>query len=189
MSLLLQIFHWQVSHKNCYNLFVVCLIEITYADGVKSNVVYFVDKKAAEASLSVSSFKPAGRDLNVTAIYKTSGDQFILKETWTIDKNNKVSGQYNFSNEEAVFGYDVSRSGVTVSGTYNILKESPTLAIKKNASPNTYAASFGMKDKSVALTWNHTSDLKYAIRLTGKMSRRLLESPALTVIATKEFLL
>eukprot|EP00887_Chlorella_sp_A99_P004732 scaffold4.g4732.t1 len=120
-------------------------------DGVKGAVAYNVGQKNGEASLTVDR-KVGGNDLSLKAIYHQKGDVFILEESWKFDKNNKLSGTYNFQTEAATFTYTHIQGPWTAEGKYDFARDAPTLTVKRKQGKATLSAAYGLKDQAAALT-------------------------------------
>lgn len=133
---------------------VIVALERSIGDNFKATCAYDIGGKATTASVNLS--KPINdNDLSLTATYKQQGSQFILQESWKFwDKKNKLGGSYNFANEEAIFSYDYIKDAWTLGAMYNVQKEAPTLTVSKKQGKDTVAVSMGVRDRSVAMSWN-----------------------------------
>lgn len=133
---------------------VIVGLERNLADNVKASAAYDIGRKSTTASVNLS--KPINdNDLSLTATYKQQGNQFSLQESWKFwDKKAKLSGFYNFATEEAIFAYDYLKDAWTLSAMYNVQKEAPTFTVSKKQGKSTVAVSMGVRDRSVAMSWN-----------------------------------
>lgn len=61
------------------------------AAGVKGTVAYNVGAKDALATVTVDKVV-GGKDLSLKASYQTSGNVWVVQETWKVDKDNKLVG-------------------------------------------------------------------------------------------------
>lgn len=62
------------------------------ADGLKATLAHDVGAGNSVASVTLNRLVN-GSDVQVKAIYKRTGDVFILEEQWKVDKNNRINGR------------------------------------------------------------------------------------------------
>lgn len=153
------------------------------AGGVKGAVSYDVQKRSPTVALTMKK-DLSGSDLELKAIYKQAGDVFILEEQWRFDENNKLSGAYNFSNEEAQFAFTHSRGPWSGTSRYNFRTEATILEISKKEGKSTLTGAYNIKDESLSLTWNKKP---YKVVAKGRVGRNGVSAVQTSLSITHEF--
>lgn len=116
-------------------------------------MTYDVGKRSATGVVTLD--KPInGSNLQLRAVYKQAGDVFILDETWKFDANNKLSGSYNFSTEEALFAYTYNKDDWSATAKYNFQKDSSAFEVSKKRGKETFAVLYIPKEETALLSWS-----------------------------------
>lgn len=123
-------------------------------------------------------------DVQLRAIYKQSGDVFILEEQWRLDANNKISGSYNFSNEEAEFSYTHARGDWSATSRYNFRTDATILEVNKKQGKSSLTASYNLKDEGLTMSWNVKP---YKAVLKGRVGSGGVSAPQASLMITHEF--
>lgn len=125
-----------------------------------------------------------GSDLQLRAVYKQASDEFILEETWKFDKNNKLSGSYNFASEEASFAYTYTKDDWSATGRYNFQKDTTVLEVSKKEGKATFGATYALKDQAATLSW---AAKPFKAVLKGNVGRGGVKATQVVLVATHEF--
>lgn len=126
---------------------------ILCAGDTKAVFTYDFGKNSAACSLAMK--KPIhGSTLHLKATIKDWAKTILLEEQFDIDGRNRVTGSYNFSNEEAIFAYTHSAGQFSYMATYNFMKDMPTLSVTKRQKSATMSASYNPKSEEATLTWS-----------------------------------
>ena len=145
--------------------------------------MYDLAKRSSTAALTLD--KPLnGSNLQLRAVYKQAGDVFILEESWKFDANNRMTGAYNFSTEEAQFGYTYTRDDWSATGRYNLKSDVPSLEVAKRAGKATVTALYAPRDEALTLTW---AAKPLRATLKGKVGRGGVGATSASLMVTHEF--
>lgn len=135
------------------------------ADESKLSFQYDLGKRVGTSSVAVRK-SISDSQLLLKATYKTDKTSLILDETFEINKNNKITGQYNFATEEAVFAYTYSSGDWNGTAKYNFQKDSSNYTIVKKQGKSKISASYSPRSEDTTLTW---SKRPYTIRMNGSV--------------------
>jgi len=153
-------------------------------DGIKAALSYDMGKRSGMATMTLDKTFGSGSSLNLRAIYKQSGDVFILEENWKLDANNKIAGTYNFATEEATFAYTHSKGDWSATGRYNFAKESTIFDVQRKYKGATLGAAYSLNDGSASLSWSK-KPLKAILK--GNIGKGKNLTPQAALMVTHEF--
>jgi hypothetical protein len=154
-----------------------------HTGGVKGAATYDLHKHSLTTALTLNKAL-SGSEVQLRAVYKQAGDVFILEEQWIFDANNKLSGAYNFSNEEAIFAYTHTRDDWSATGRYNFSTDKTTLEIGKKQGKARIAAVYGVNDGAAVLTW---AAKPFKASIKGNLGRGGLKAAQAAFTITQEF--
>eukprot|EP00890_Picochlorum_soloecismus_P001553 jgi/Picsp_1/2399/NSC_05860-R1_expressed protein [Chlorella variabilis] len=141
----------------------VISVEKSLTDESKLSFQYDLGKKVGMSSIAVRK-SISNSQLLLKATYKTDKTSLVLDETFEINKNNKITGQYNFANEEAVFAYTYLSGDWNGTAKYNFQKDSSTYSIVKRQGKSKISVSYSPRSEDITFAW---SKRPYTIRMKG----------------------
>lgn len=92
-------------------------------------------------------------NLQLKATYKQATNAIVLDEILELDAKNKITGSYNFINEEAVFSYTYTTGTWSAAAKYNFQTDSSTYSVTKKQGKANLSASFSPRSEDATLKW------------------------------------
>lgn len=153
------------------------------ADESKLSFQYDLGKNVGTSSVAVRK-SISDSQLLLKATYKTDKPSLVLDETFEINKSNKITGQYNFASEEAVFAYTYSWGEWNSTAKYNFQKDSSTYTVVKKQGKSKFSLSYSPRSEDTTFTW---SKRPYTIRMKGSLGVSGISLPSVDLNFVHEF--